>query len=194
MKKILGFDSWVGGAHNYGRLVQSFSLRDLNLQLLHIGSWGTKQLLPDYEVIDGLVVKDISFYHLDFQKILELEKPSAVIFLSTHTFAHRAFNRYCMQSGIPTLHLYHGIMGVMSQSSSNPGKVNIFSRFDFIFSRIFKVFTKILPIYCISLFKTGACPKEWIRFVKDGLNLLIHSKINFSVFSILLVLFTFCKL
>jgi len=96
MKTVIGFDSWIGGSHHFARLVPALKLRGLDLQLLHLGSWGSDPGRPQQEVISGMPVRDISlFRRKNFLEIIDSEKPVAVIFLSVDTFAHRAFNRYC---------------------------------------------------------------------------------------------------
>ncbi len=42
MKKIIGFDSWTGGANKFTRLIAARKPIGLDLQLAHLGSWGNE--------------------------------------------------------------------------------------------------------------------------------------------------------
>ena len=107
--KVIGFDAWTQGVFHYERLVDAFAKKGLKLTLIHLGSWGNEKGRPAEELIGALQVRDISFYSgRGLAEILALENPCAVIFLSTDAFAHRAFNRYCRQRNLPTIHLFHG--------------------------------------------------------------------------------------
>ena len=94
--KILGFDSWTGGWFNFARLLPAFAERGMSFSIVHIGSWGSDPGRPSREVVGGLEFRDVTFYPgKSFDQILEEERPDAVVLLSTQTFAHRAFLRYC---------------------------------------------------------------------------------------------------
>src|SRR6478609_3090333 len=125
--KVIGFDSWTGGAHHYQRLIDAFRAQGLALSLVHIGSWGSDLGRPPVETIGDLPVRDISSYpKRGFPDILDAERPDAVLFLSTETFAHRAFNLYCKSRGIPTVNLYHGLVRVQAVDDEGSAyKVNV---------------------------------------------------------------------
>lgn len=165
---VLGFDSWVGGAHNFERLVPAFNDKGLELRLLHIGSWGADSGRASHEKIGDLSVFDISYYKgLDLFSILEIEKPKAVLFLSNDVFAHRSINRYCKKLKIPTIHLYHGLVGVQSIELNELYKVNIFQQFLYVMERVPKAVKYIWPLYLKALVKTKASIDEWRRFLSD---------------------------
>ena len=106
--KVIGFDGWTQGAHHYERLIESFKKNDIELILIHQGSFGNEVGRKKEEYIGDLLVRDISYYgEKSFLEILTYENPSAVIFLSTDSFVHRAFNRYCIELNIPTINLTH---------------------------------------------------------------------------------------
>lgn len=172
MKTVLGFDSWVGGAHNFARLVPAFREKGYRLVLLHIGSWGGDKGRPTEEWFGELEVRDIAYYKgLGFDEILAKESPAAVLFLSNDVFAHRAFNRHCMHARIPTMHLYHGLVSVQSVQAGKIYNVNFFSQVRFVLERIPKALFHIWPCYADALLKTRAEPSDWIRFVSDIINL-----------------------
>jgi hypothetical protein len=169
MKKVIGFDSWTGGVQHFARLIPAFKARGLDLQLVHLGSWGNEPGYPHECRMGELLVRDIAFYGDDsFERILDIEQPVAVILLSTDTFAHRAFIRYCEQRSIPTLNLYHGLVNV--QDSAGEAGVPTVSRFAYVryvFSKLGKLFQHTFPCYIKALLKTKATRKDWGRFILD---------------------------
>lgn len=166
--KVIAFDSWTKGAEHVERLVPAFRARGLELLLIHIGSWGHDPNRPDEEFIGKLLVRDTRFYAgLSFAEILLMEKPVAVLFLSMQALVHRAFNRYCAQLGIPTVHLYHGIVTVQNTASSRMHPVNARGQLAIVLSRVAKNLTKTWPVYVAALWRTRASPKDWYWFLHD---------------------------
>lgn len=172
--KILGFDSWTGGAHHYQRLLGAFRDRGMELTLVHLGSWGGDVGRPARETLGELRARDISSYaRKGFRDVLRTDNPSAVVFLSTDTFAHRAFNRYCRAAGIPTLNLFHGLVSVQAVDGGSVYKVNLLSQLAFVGSRIGKALRNVWPTYALSLLRTGATLREWMRFGQDIVGLTL---------------------
>lgn len=167
-RQIIAFDSWTGGAANIERLVPSLRERGLDLLLIHIGSWGHDKGRPAEETIGNLLVRDIRYYGgLSFKEVLRRERPAAVLFLSTQAFAHRAFNRYCRQLGIPTLHLYHGVVMVQDMASRRAYPLNIQSQMALVWFRLSKNVFRLWPLYARALWDTGASLKDWLWFAYD---------------------------
>jgi hypothetical protein len=172
MKKILGFDSWTGGAHNFARLVPAFRDYGYELLLIHIGSWGGDTGRPVEEKVGELKVRDVSYYGgKSLLEILDIERPSAALFLSNDVFAHRAFNRYCRIKKIPTVHLYHGLVEIQSTQGDRMYKVNCLNQINYVLRRIPKALTKVWPLYASALYKSRSNFREWIRFCSDIANL-----------------------
>lgn len=167
--KVLFFDSWKGGVHNFIRLNEAFDQASIDSLLVHLCSWGNEEIIVKEELVNNLLVRDISYYpDSNFKKILEREKPDLVLFLSTHTFAHRAMIRYCDFLGIPTINLYHGFVRVQAvDTNKNPYKVNKFAYLRFAFSRLPKMLTNTLPCYINSLIATKAKSDEWGFFFRN---------------------------
>ena len=173
MKKILCFDSWTGGIRHYARLVKDFAELDMELVLVHIGSLGSDLNRPTHEELENINVYDITFYKTtSFTKVLEIEKPIAVIFLSTDTFMHRAFNRIAQHNGIITIHLFHGLVTALPSHSSSLYKKRFFNHLKFVSVRLIKMITKVWPIYISSLVKTNFVLKDFVRFITDNIDLL----------------------
>jgi len=167
--KVLGFDSWTRGSHHFGRLVDALEKRDIELSVLHLGSWGNdKNQNPDY-CIGKLRVRDISWYGgLSLSRILDEERPDVVIFLSTETFAHRAFNRLCARKNIPTLNLYHGVMSVFGgDDGKDDVTVALRQALKIVLEKASKTIFRTLPTYSSTLVLTRARSSEWMRFVGD---------------------------
>jgi len=167
MKKIIGFDSWTKGAHHYQRLLPELAKQSIQLTLVHIGSWGNEPSCPIEQKIGMLLTRDIKFYGGDeFERILDIEKPDAVIFLSTQTFAHRALIRYCNQRSIPTMNLYHGLVSVQD-TVTDESESSLVARVQYVLSKVGKLLKHTLPCYIKSLIRTRASCKEWNRFLLD---------------------------
>lgn len=172
--KALGFDSWTRGSRHYSCLVDALAKRDIELSLLHLGSWGNdKDQEPDYH-IGKLRVRDISSYDgLSLSRILDEERPDVVVFLSTETFAHRAFNRLCARKNIPTLNLYHGVTSVFySGDGEDDVSVALRQALRIVFQKASKTIFRTLPTYSRTLLLTRARPREWARFVGDTARLI----------------------
>ena len=176
VKKIIGFDSWTGGSRHYERLLPALNVRSIQLTLVHISSWGNEPGCPHESRMDDLLVRDIAFYGgRSFERVLDIEQPDAVILLSTDTFAHRAFMRYCNQRSIPTLHLYHGVVSV---SGETEGEIGVPARSKvahakYVFSKIGKLLQHTFPCYIEALLKTKGTFKDWRRFISDIFQLAI---------------------
>jgi hypothetical protein len=172
--KILGFDSWTGGWFNYARLLPALAERDMSLSIVHIGSWGSDPGRPSREVVGDLEYRDVTYYSgRSFDQILDEEKPDAVVLLSTQTFAHRAFLRYCAQRSIPSLHLYHGIANVqVTDDAVGSHKVGWLSYAAYALPKIGKLLRRTFPSYIGALHGTGAKAGEWLRFGEDVLRMM----------------------
>lgn len=168
MKKVIGFDSWTGGSFNFERLVAAFRSRGVDFSVVHIGSWGGDPGRPQQETVGELRYTDIKAFGSNrLAEIIRREKPDAVVFLSTDTFAHRAFNRYCRQHGIPTLNLYHGLVSVQDVGPAQMYRVNALAHLRFVLVRIPKALRYVWPAYAGSLLATRAAFSDWRRFMRD---------------------------
>jgi hypothetical protein len=168
MKTIIGFDNWTKGSNHYERLIPALELRGYRLILIHIGSWGHDKNRPNEEYIGKLLVRGIDYYNgKSFKEILVLEKPSAVIFLSTRVFANLAIIRYCNNLNIPTLHLYHGLVSVGLLKNKEGYKVNWSNQWERIKLNLPKNLFLIWPVYWKALFDTRASIIHYYWFFKD---------------------------
>lgn len=141
----------------------------MSLTLLHLGSWGNDPGRPGREAIGNLAVRDIASYRdRSLGKVLDEEKPDAVILLSTLTFAHRACIRYCRQRSIPTLLLYHGLEAAQGEFDY---KVNHFAHGSFILSKARKTIQHTLPCYVGALTRTRAPIRDYFHFLADLLRM-----------------------
>jgi len=168
-KRILAFDSWTGGSFNFERLLPAFRAHGMTFTLVHIGSWGSDPGRPDQETIGSMEVRDVSFYAgKSFDEILDMERPDAVLLLSTQTFAHRAFLRYCERRAIPSLHLYHGLANVqVTDDDKGSHGIDRVAYAAYVVARLGKLIKRTLPCYIAALLKTGATRSDWTRFLYD---------------------------
>ncbi len=178
MKNIICFDSWTGGARHYQRLIPAMREHSIRLSLVHISSWGNDPSSPPECNLGDLLVRDISYYGNSLEHVITTERPDAAILLSTETFVHRAFLRYCKQNKIPTLHLSHGVESVFGQSGNQLGvpKRSKIAHIGYVASKLYKLLTRTLPCYSKSLLKTGATFLEWKRFTSDIYQLAVGNE------------------
>jgi hypothetical protein len=169
VKTVLGFDSWTQGSVYFDRLVPELEQRGYRLILIHLGSWGHDPGRPAEERIGQLTLRDIGFYGgKGFRDILELERPAGVIYFSTRSLAHQAFNLYCRFLGIPTVHLYHGLATVQAfQSGGSAFRVNWLNQLTLVSTRLGKNLFKIWPTYLRALVDTRARPSAWLDFLQQ---------------------------
>lgn len=167
--KVVGFDSWTVGSFHYERLVDAFEEVGIELVLIHLGDWGDDAGRASEEMIGKLHVRSISYYaSADFDDIIDCEKPDVVLFLSTRSFAHRAFLRYCRARRIPTINLYHGLVRVQAVDGQSAAyKTNVRGQFRFAAERAGKFLKHTVPCYIKALLRTRAEADEWLRFVSD---------------------------
>jgi hypothetical protein len=166
--KVLAFDSWTAGVPHVTRLVEAFRVRQLDLLLIHIGSWGHDARRPNEEHFGPLLTRDVRYYgDATFDDILQREQPAGVLFLSMQSFAHRAFKRYCTSRGIPTIHLYHGVVGVQDITSRRLNPVSVRRQAALSLERAGKNLRQLLPTYARSLLATHASFNDWRWFALD---------------------------
>ena len=173
--KVLAIDGWTLGANNFERLCEPLSKLNIEILLIHLGSYGDEVRTSKSEKIGKLNVRDISYYNgLNYEKILKLESPDLVIFLSTETFLHRAFIRYCNKLKIPTLYHFHGILSIIYMEYTKKGvninkhyNISIIAHLFFILKRIPKAIQYTLLIYFKSLIKTQATLNDYLILFKD---------------------------
>jgi hypothetical protein len=58
-KKIIGFDSWIGGVFNFERIAREFTERGWYFFVVHISSWDGKASVLPIQQIDGVEYRDI---------------------------------------------------------------------------------------------------------------------------------------
>jgi hypothetical protein len=168
MKLILGFDGWTAGYQHFERLVPEFNRQGYKLILIHIGSWGHDKNRPTEEMIGNLHVRDISYYGgSSISEILDIEKPSLILFMSTRALAHMAFNRYARHKNIPTCHMYHGLVMVQAFGKGESGyKINYIQHLFLFISRFAKNLFTIIPFYVRSVLETPHSKKDWGKFLE----------------------------
>ncbi len=112
-KKVLFWDSWTRGIHNFIPIADKLRKNDDSCLLVHRGSWGSEEGRPTEEYIEGLLVRDISYYNTSFvYKVIKEEKPDCVLILTTSYFMDRAIILACRALGVKSFFLMHGIRAV----------------------------------------------------------------------------------
>lgn len=106
--KVLLFDVWTKGLIHFPRLISEFKAQEIELSLVHSGSYGNEVRESTLEKIDGIQTYDITFFLSLDDCFLKLN-PDIILFLSLDTLFTRAINRYAKFHSIPTVNLYHGL-------------------------------------------------------------------------------------
>jgi len=112
-KKVLFIDSWTKGIHNF--LPIHFELKNFGWDslLVHRGSWEHEKGRPANEVIDGLIVREFSYYNTRFiYDIIKKEQPNGVLILTTNYLFDRAVILAARALGVKSFFLMHGIRSV----------------------------------------------------------------------------------
>ena len=170
MRTLLGFDSWTQGSVYFERLVPELEQRGYRLILIHLGAWGHDLGRPNEEQIGQLTVRNISYYGgRSFREILEIEQPAGVIYFSTRSLAHQAFNLYCRFLRIPTVHLYHGLVTVQAVQAGGSGafRVNWRNQITLVRTRLAKNLFTVWPAYWRALLETSAGLSAWSGFFRE---------------------------
>jgi hypothetical protein len=165
-KKIILFDSWTRGTAHIFRLLNSLKENNIDLLLIHVGSWGDEIGREKEEYIQGIKTRDISYYS-DISSVIDIEKPDAVLFLSLDPLSHRIFNRYCKNEDVPTINLYHGVHSVFDSLSSD--KAYLLNYWSYLIKRIFGGIVFVSYKYITCLIKTNAKFNSWYYFFVDML-------------------------
>jgi hypothetical protein len=136
MKKILYYDNWDKGYRNFLRLDPIFKKKGYETLLLHT----TSLIEPIQEIereFEGLHFRDISYYpSLRLKKIIQQERPSAVVMLNLSFMVDRAIVKICKELQIKLYHLSHGMLipadsiDVVKNTIKESGGNNLFSKFN----------------------------------------------------------------
>src|SRR3569833_1117021 len=110
-KKVVFFDYWTKGIHNFVPLYEVLRKDGVTCQLLHLGSWRDSSI-PASLVINDIECIDIVEYGEDIRRGIRSLDPSVVVMLNTILTVDRTINRICRSLGIKTIYLMHGIKAV----------------------------------------------------------------------------------
>ena len=162
--KLIVFDSWTQGSHHLDILAKTLREAGFKLILVHIGSWGHDKHAGSFKK-NYYKVNDINHYNItwDLETIILNEKPDAVLFFSTRSLGHQAFNMLLKHHDIPTFHLYHGITSVRDTSLSGRDTIPVINHVNSIIEAISRNLIYVIPAYFISCLKT----KNVFRGVKN---------------------------
>jgi len=128
--KILYFDYWTGGIHNFTAIDKELKEQGHETLLFHIGSFN--ESVPKEEIINGINCYDIAYYDTSFlYKALKEIKPDIVVSLNTTYIFDRVLIQSCHVLNIKTIFMMHGIRATgdelqkaMIETEKNYGKLN----------------------------------------------------------------------
>lgn len=163
--KVILFDVWTKGLIHFPRLLDEFNKQNINLTLVHAGSYGNEIREHKSEKIDDIPVHDISSFD-SLDDCIKMLNPDVILFLSLDTLFTRAINRYAQTHNLPTVNLYHGLHSAFDSLKNL--KTNYFARFLDIFPRIL-INKRFLFFYLNILVKTDLTIKDLINITHDVL-------------------------
>src|SRR3569832_1281262 len=98
-KKVVFFDYWTKGIHNFVPLYEVLRKDGVTCQLLHLGSWRDSSI-PASQVINEIECIDIVEYGEEIKKDNQTKKPTEKEMLNTTMTVDRTINRICRSLGI----------------------------------------------------------------------------------------------
>ena len=170
--KLLIFDSWTLGSIHIYRILDRLHDRNIECVFAHIGSWGDDPFREIEEMRDGLKFRDIRFYG-SLPKILEIEQPDAVLFLSLDPLIHRAFNRFVTKANITSFNLYPGLWSAQNYSNHDIQKDGRWHYIAELIKRSHRAMRYSIPQYLYACLKTSGS-------VNDTLNLFREIKLKIA--------------
>lgn len=146
--KIVFFDYWTKGNHNFLPLNNMLNSLGHESFLFHIGSFNNAQ--EEVEVIENkLICRDISFYKTKYiLKALKIIKPDVILGLNTTYILDRALVLACRSLGIKTIYLMHGDRPTGNEINDSIKNIKI-SFLDKI-RKSLKYFVIVIPNYLLS--------------------------------------------
>jgi hypothetical protein len=159
--KILYFDYWTKGIKNFKLFDQQLKDIGYETKLLHLNSWrGIED--PDNQTIDGIRCFDIRYYKTNFlYKILEIERPLAVIILNSWYITDRTVIIACKKLGIKSIYVMHGDIMRDEFKESTVDAINARIKKTSRIKKISKHFTSTVANYLFSIWKYN-----WLYFFK----------------------------
>ena len=176
-QKILLFDCWTKGLIHIHRLKNELFNAEIDIVLLHTGSWGDEKYRDTHEFIEGIEVFDVGHFSSP-SSALESIDPSVVLFLSMDPIMHRGFNRLAQSKRIKTILLYHGMHSVFHSLSSERRALKGF--FKYLFLRIRGGIIRNLFGYIQILVKTSHSFNDYMNLTRDIFNKVIGKDIKVS--------------
>ena len=164
--KIVYFDYWTGGIHNFKAI--DFELKKLghNTLLFHIGSFN--ESVESYEIIENIDCFDISHFKtkLIFNALKEI-KPDFVISLNTTYIFDRVLIQSCKVLNIRTIFMMHGIRA--TGKNLDQAIIEMESSYGSIYKKLSKAskyFFTVIPNYIVSSYKFDFFGFIKLRFIK----------------------------
>jgi hypothetical protein len=155
--KVVFFDTWTVGLQHFVPLARSLGRLGHSTMLLHRGSFGAELGRPHEEIIKGVTVRDVSYYgNRSLHSILQLERPDAVIMLTSFYLIDRSVILSCRALNIRTFFLMPGIREVDEAyitTSEYETKFKKLNKLSAIALKLPKYLRHIIPNYLYSGFK-----------------------------------------
>jgi hypothetical protein len=123
--KIVYFDYWTVGVHNFLFFDKKLKSQGYDTKLIHLSSW-RDIIVPPVQSISGLACYDISHYGgKSIFNVLKREMPRAVVMLNLSLVTDRTVVLSCKKLGIKIVYLAHGSLTRESFIDDSIEKYNV---------------------------------------------------------------------
>lgn len=148
-KKVLLIDSWTNGINHYNPFIDEFLRLGYQIEFIHINSINGLSL--DASLRNDIRYVDVSYDNQEY--ISDLFKSSTVdliLFLSVNSLFLESLNLLARESGIKTVHIYHGLNSLVNweylmKEQQRIGVITLASKF-WKNLKILKVVINIKPV------------------------------------------------
>lgn len=164
---IIFFDVWTKGTLHYKNLQLLFLNENIEIILLHFGSYGDEinnNLIRD---INNITCYDMKFFNYDIKKAILKFNPIAILYLSIDPLIIRACNLYALKYKIKTYLTYPGLWSAQNFNKQRLlSNTSLLSYSKWLKSRISNYIKNYLPQYLKALLNSENKNKILLSFFK----------------------------
>ena len=152
ISKIIFFDVWTKGTHHYKDLQKILRKNDIEIILLHFGSYGDEIRNEMVSVVNGITCYDMKYFNYNIKKAILNFKPIAILYLSIDPLIMRACNLYAYKYKIKTFLTYPGLWSAQNYNNQKLlSKKSFYRYFIWIKNRIPNYLINYLPQYFLAV-------------------------------------------
>lgn len=170
---IIYFDVWTKGSHHYSDLKKLFEKDNIELILIHFGSYGEDISDELIREVNGITTYDIKYFNNDINKAILEFKPLAILFLSLDPLIMRTCNLFAIKNKIKSFLTYPGLWSAQDYDKQRLLSYRGFIRYaKWVYSRMFNYVLNSLPQYIKALKVSNYKLRIIKSFIKDEFNKL----------------------